>query len=299
MLSILIPIFNQNVVRLVNTLNDQCIAANLEYQIICGDDCSDTAFKDQNQEISSLLGVNYIEFTENVGRSKLRNKLARLARYEYLLFIDCDSLVYTKNFIAKYLKSIEKGELCVYGGRRYAYMPPDSNKRLHWQYGSEREALPLRKRQKDIWLNFQSNNFLIRADWFSKIQFDESISGYGYEDLVFSEKLKETGIRVRHIENMVIHEGLDEDGAFMNKTEKAMSNLAQLYQQKKIQSTRLIESYNLLQYIISDEKFSSFGFYCLGKVMDSLQNRRPSIFYFNLWKLCRFANYYHALQKRF
>ena len=298
MLSILIPIFNQNVVRLVNTLNDQCIAANLEYQIICGDDNSDSSFKDQNQEISTLLGVNYIEFTENVGRSKLRNKLARLARYEYLLFMDCDSLVYTKNFIPNYLLSKQKGELCVYGGRIYASKPPDPNKRLHWFYGSTREALPLVKRQKDVWLNFQSNNFLIRAEWFSKIQFDESITGYGYEDLVFAEKLKENGIRVCHIENMVIHEGLDDDGAYMNKTEKAMSNLAQLYFQKKIRSTRLIEGYNMLKHFISVAKFSNFGYFCLGRIMDSLQHGRPSIFYFNLWKLCRFANYYHSLQKR-
>jgi hypothetical protein len=52
MLSILIPIYNFNAVPLVKELQKQCMECDLEFEIICDDDCS-TLHQQENQAISS------------------------------------------------------------------------------------------------------------------------------------------------------------------------------------------------------------------------------------------------------
>jgi glycosyltransferase involved in cell wall biosynthesis len=53
MLSILIPIYNFNAVPLVKELQKQCMECDLEFEIICIDDCS-TLHQQENQAISSI-----------------------------------------------------------------------------------------------------------------------------------------------------------------------------------------------------------------------------------------------------
>ena len=168
MLSILIPVYNQNAVKLVKDLKKQCESLDIEYQIMVFDDLSTEETRKQNRELGHEFGVNYLELSENHGRAKIRNRLARMARYKHLLFIDGDSGIIRDDFIKKYLDQIEHAEV-VYGGRLYEKdKPEDPQLMLHWKYGRTREALPLKKRLLDPYLNFQSNNFMITAWLFGK-----------------------------------------------------------------------------------------------------------------------------------
>ena len=119
MLSILIPIFNFDVRPLVSDLHGQCEVEGVAYEIICFDDGSSPDFKQKNQEIWKRTNVIYREMPQNLGRSAIRNALGRAARFEQLLFMDCDSRVVYPDFIKNYLRHATPDTLV------YDHAPPE------------------------------------------------------------------------------------------------------------------------------------------------------------------------------
>jgi len=91
MLSILIPIYNEDITKLVKDLAYQCNRQKIDFEIICFDDASKQRYKDKNEVLRSVFRVNYVELSENLGRAKIRNWLAKSARFEHLMFLDGDS----------------------------------------------------------------------------------------------------------------------------------------------------------------------------------------------------------------
>ena len=103
MLSILIPIYNFDVRPLINDLQKQSELTGVEYEIICLDDGSTAHFKAIHKGLTTLSNVHYEELPQNLGRSKIRNQLAKMAQYDYLLFMDNDSGLTHPNYIQTYL----------------------------------------------------------------------------------------------------------------------------------------------------------------------------------------------------
>ena len=62
MLSILVPIYNENVVELVSILQHQCEELELEYEIICIDDCSIDRIHTRNVIGLSNKNIKYQRF---------------------------------------------------------------------------------------------------------------------------------------------------------------------------------------------------------------------------------------------
>ena len=98
MLSILIPVYNFNISNLVHALVDQIKDNSIEAEIIIVDDASDSQIE-SNHELQQLPFVTFEQLTQNIGRSKIRNYLASKARYNYLLFIDCDASIYSSHYL--------------------------------------------------------------------------------------------------------------------------------------------------------------------------------------------------------
>lgn len=243
MLSILIPIYNFDVRQLVAELEQQCISAGAAYEIICLDDKSEEAFRQKNRAVQSLLHVHYEELSENLGRSRIRNRLADLARYPYLLFMDCDSKVVKKDYIQTYLKWVEPDRL-LYGGRIYTDQPPTELQfSLHWTYGREREQIPTAKRNQAPYQSFMTNNFLIPKSIFQTIRFDENIRQYGHEDTLFGLELQKHQIPILHLDNPLEHIGLESSQEFLRKTDLAIQNLCKLLESGKSIKTRLLDFY--------------------------------------------------------
>ncbi len=291
MISILIPIYNFDVTQLVSKLVEQCVKAKINYEIICFDDGSQRQFKAKNQAILHLMGVNYVELSENFGRSKIRNKLASVASFDYMLFMDCDSKVKYATYIKRYKKEIANECEVVYGGRIYKKSKPRAkSKTLHWKYGSQREALPAKKRKRRPYLNFMSNNFLIRSDIFLDIKFDESIEGYGYEDLAFAEKLKKFEIDILHIDNPLEHLGLEKSVDFLAKTEVGIENLKNLIKEGKIVETRLTKAADWIDKL----RLTPLVLNWLKRNEDSLRKNllspNPSLRKLDFYKLLHFLN---------
>ena len=88
MVSVLIPIYNTDVRAFVKQLILQLEKNQLDGEIQCLDDGSNEEFIILNREISNLKFVRYKELNLNIGRSRIRNLLAKTAKFQWLLFAD-------------------------------------------------------------------------------------------------------------------------------------------------------------------------------------------------------------------
>ena len=214
------------------------------YEICLLDDASDEKIKSRNRDVIHKARVRYEELPQNIGRSAIRNRLVEMAQYDYLLFMDCDSGVVMSNYLQTYVKALHPKRL-LYGGRAYLPKPPsDPQYLLHWHYGRQREQQDFLERQKNPYHSFMTNNFLIPKSIFASIIFDESLRNYGHEDTLFGMELAEKNIEIQHLNNPLLHLGLESATVFLSKTKMAVHNLAQLQQQGKRVETRLNKTYS-------------------------------------------------------
>ncbi len=176
MLSVLIPIFNYDVNHLIASLSEQGKSAGIEFEILCYDDGSSQNIKSLNAGLEQIDHVVYKEFDMNIGRSRIRNRLANDAKYMALLFMDCDMLIVKNDFLAKYLKSFEDGYVIVGGVVYDSDKPEDRSKLLRWRYGHEREALSAQCRSERPYKSVMSGTFRRDKKVFLDSCFDENIS---------------------------------------------------------------------------------------------------------------------------
>jgi glycosyltransferase involved in cell wall biosynthesis len=282
MLSVLIPTYNYNAVALVNELHKQLLKSKVLFEIICIDDGSKSALNQQNEQINALSGTRFIELKDNVGRSAIRNYLSNEAVYTWLLFLDSDVLPVSPIFIRNYLKEIQDksgGVFC--GGIRY--LASDKNKkRLRYKYGVKFEEVSEEKRNKRPYKFFFTSNFLISKETFNTIRFEEKLTKYGREDLLFSLTLKAKNHPIIHLKNEVYHLGIDDDAIFVFKTKQAMENIAFLADNNLI----LTKEGNLLK---SVHYLSLFGISSVvGRLTPFFEKKaikNASIFYLNCFKV--------------
>ena len=293
MLSLLIPVYNRDVRPLVNALRGQAEKTGIDYEILCIDDDSEDMYKKVNASLAGLPGVRYIELPENIGRARIRNVLAREAKFDALLYLDCDARLISPDYVAAYIPYID-GQV-VYGGTSYSAVPPENKElQLHWYYGTTREALPTDLRKQIGYPAFKTNNFLCPKLIIDSIPFNENVSRYGHEDTLFANQLEEQQVKLIHIDNPVSHEGLEPMDEFLNKQYEAIDNLVELEKKGINVSTRLTKYY---------AKVSKFGLSpviaAVGKTMHQysrwkLKKNKPNIKYLDLLKFTR----YHNLKKK-
>lgn len=280
MLSILIPVFNYNVLPLVNELVKQCNSCGITFEIVCQDDASNSTENIQNQEINSFPNCSFFINETNLGRGKNINSLAKKAKYNWLLILDCDTFPTENNFIQNYISTISDSGNILFGGIIYEDKKPEKKQRLRWIYGRERETSAV-----------LSSNLLIKKDVFLQFSFDESIIKYGYEDLLFFAVLKKNNFKINHIENPTFHLNLETSELFLAKTKTALENLVFLYNSKKIsaEESKIIKAFELLK-SLKLIGFTRFLFNKKRKTIEhNLLSENPSLFYFDLYKLGYFC----------
>ena len=224
MLSICIPIFNYDTTNLLNDLQVQISRVNIPVEIVCIDDCSASPFVEKNKEICRKSGT-YIQLNCNIGRAKIRNLFLEHTKYEYLLFLDCDSVIVSSNFIQQYLNAITEGTTVICGGRIYSEERPVRQNHLRWQFGRKRESLQVDVRCKHPNRSFMTNNFIINRKILTHIKFEERLEQYGHEDTLFGFQLKVNNICISHIDNPVLNGHLEHNAEFIAKTEHGLENL--------------------------------------------------------------------------
>ncbi len=287
MISILIPIYNYDVFPLVSELHKQCLASKIDFEILCQDDASNH-FLNENQKINSLENCSFSINNSNLGRGKNRNDLAKKAKHEWLLFMDCDTFPTQDDFIQNYISPIHKeNQKVIFGGIKYQKEKPETKQLLRWVYGNARETIPVEKRNSNPNTTALTSNLLIEKEVFISNSFDESITKYGYEDLVFLLDLKKKGIIVKHIDNPTFHLGLETSQEFLDKTKTALENLKLISKTNSLDSSesKLLRTHNFLKriYLVS---FVSFLFEKTErKIVKNLLSQNPSLLLFDWFKL--------------
>ena len=113
MLSILIPVYKYDIVNFVQTLHQSALDAAIPFEIRVYDDASGPEWYHVNKEVCNLEGVIYKSFDKNLGRSAMRNTLAKDSRFNNLLFIDGDSGIVDLTYIPALVKIMDGQQVIV------------------------------------------------------------------------------------------------------------------------------------------------------------------------------------------
>jgi len=291
MLSVLIPTYNYNAYPLVLKLSQQSESESIDYEIIVLDDCS-TEIIVENSKINEMPSCLYKKLEENIGRSAIRNKLASIAKYNTLLFLDVDTIPIHDNFIANYLSLLNNDYDIIYGGIRYQPDRPKAEELLRWKYGNEREALTVEKRELKPYISFLTLNFIIKKQIFGALKFDEDIPNLRHEDTLFALEAKKLKLKIKHTENPVYHLGLDTSDGFLEKSTEAVDALNLFIKQKLITANDTSISkavYKVKK--IGLLKVGALSFSFLKKTLEkNLKSSSPSLFLFDIYRLGYFCS---------
>lgn len=283
-----------------------------------------------NLKINELPHCRHLRRTENAGRAAIRNLLADEAQGEWLLFLDSDAKVEKPDFLAAYLAaanaespepsdeqegpdnkqtepreeqekpSDEQAERAVprrsnapviVGGLYHAPACADPTRALRFRY--EREADRSRsaaQRSLKPYMEFSTFNFMIRSDIFHSLRFDEQCREYGYEDVLFGLALQRRGIPILHIDNALLHTGLDTNAQFLGKTEAALRTLAALAPELR-ECSRVHRLFaRLKRYALAPLLRAAFRLCgkCFRRRLE--KSARPSLRLFALYKLIYYAS---------
>lgn len=287
MISICIPIYNFQVCNLVAELHKQAEQLKIVYEIICIDDSSEKKWVEKNECLNGHVNVRYYQLKSNIGRSKIRNLMAEKSKYDYLLYLDCDSAIISDNFLSKFI-GIQQVSNVVYGGRTHGNKRPENNSlSLRWLYGIKREDKTIADRELDPYLSFRSNNFLIHKATFQSIKFNELFKGYGHEDTYFAQELKEKNIPIVHVNNPILHVGLENNEEFLNKTKEGIKNLTHLLNSNTtlINDIRLIKTYKKVKKYKLSFLFKLSHPFLIKFLTKKLLSSNPKLIYLDIYKL--------------
>jgi glycosyltransferase involved in cell wall biosynthesis len=285
MLSILIPTYNYDVTLLVERLIKQLEITTIPFEIRIQDDCSTIKEAvEANRALETIPNCFFNQNSKNLGRTATRQVLAESSKYPWLLFMDADVLPKNDAFIEKFELETQAADV-VFGGIAYESKKPDKEKMLRWKYGSAREARPVAEREKMPYLSIISGCVLIEKKTF--LSANTLIDNLYGGDVVFCMELQKMGATVKHIDNAVLHLGLESNASFIEKTNKGLESLLYFEQkgiipndyrpiQKAYRSLENNKGIKLFQWVMK-------LFY--KSIQKNLLSASPSMFLFDLYRL--------------
>lgn len=197
--------------------------------VILDDGTGDDALAQRVRDAVAALPfpARFARLDRNEGRSKGRNRLVGHARGGHFLFLDSDMLPDHADFLQVWLDLIATQNPAVaFGGFSLDQAPVRPDHALHRAMAGHSDCLPATERARMPEKIFTSN-LLVRRDVFAAETFDESFTGWGWEDV-------EWGMRVTarwpilHVENTATHLGLDTPRTLADKYEQSAGNFARI-----------------------------------------------------------------------
>ena len=293
MLSILIPTYNYDCTQLVRDLHGQAELLGVDYEIIVMDDASpQPACKLRNRVINELPHCRYVELESNLGRARIRNRLADEARFDWLLFMDSDAEVVSNSFVADYLKHTDADVVC--GGLCHADTLPSPEVSLRYAYEKRADKKrTARFRAQHPYGQFITFCFMVHASIFRSIRFDESITEYGHEDTLFGVELERRKANILHIDNPMRQGGIETNEEFVEKTRAALRNLA-LMEGNLQNHSSLLRLYGVLHRVRMDRCVARWFARREGWLTARLISPKPKLHLYFIYKL----GYYCSLKQK-
>lgn len=303
MISILIPVYNYDIAVLVHSLKEAMEAIPEYSELIIGSDGSAPEYLARYETL--LNGrVSIVSSEKNIGRAAIRNKLASQSKGNYLLFIDADATIpgTAENYLRGWLPYLKSAKV-VCGGIIYPdYPPADPDKMLRWKYGRKREQRKASDRNRHPHARFSGFNFMIERDTFMKIRFNEELKQYGHEDTLLGYQLNKAGVNILHINNGLIHGGIESNSDYLAKIKEGIENLSILCDKVTDRKTfassvRLVRAYDRLASLGLAYFMAGFYIRYRDRLEIALDSSKVSLFKFGLFRITLFATY-RAIHKR-
>lgn len=289
-ISILIPTYNYACRQLVECIKRQVdliklsLESSFRYEIIIAEDgSSDIDAIKENATTESFENCKHIIHNINKGRSAIRNELAHISKFKWLLFIDSDMNIDNESFLLSYLCSsydtVIDGGVKIKGNKNLLC----NNLRFIYEKSAERYHTA-HMRNKMPYNHFHTANFMIRRDIMLDIPFDERFKKYGYEDILLGKTLYDNNIKIFHLENPVSFEVFENNELFIQKTEEGLNTLYRFRKELSGYSKLLVIA-NRLE-IIGLKKLIGFTHKRLGtKARNNITGENPSLLIFKLYKI--------------
>jgi glycosyltransferase involved in cell wall biosynthesis len=296
-ISLLVPVYNYDLIALIHGMKSALGKVPEFCEILIGDDGSSPEFKEKYRALEEE-GIRLISSEKNIGRASIRNKLAMEAVGDFFLFIDADTVLpgTAEAYFRKWLPLMSIYKV-ICGGILYHDAPPgDPDKLLRWKYGKWMEQRKAAEKNKNPHEWFSTFNVMIEKTVFSKIRFNEELKQYGYEDTLMGYQLKKAGIDILHIDNGLIHEGLETNKEFLNKTKLGIENLSKLYNNitdKKTfsRTVRIMRTYNCLRFFHMTYLLTRLYIRYRDRMEIKLDSGKISVLLFRFYKVAMFCTY--------
>jgi GT2 family glycosyltransferase len=303
-ISLLIPVLDYDIVALVHSMKSAMPKVPELIEILIGDDGSSPEYREKYRSLEGD-GVRVISSGKNIGRAAIRNRLAMEALGDYFLFIDADTMIpaTAEAYLRKWIQAAGMARV-ISGGILYRDSPPgDPDKLLRWKYGRLKEQKKASERNKHPNAGFSTFNVLIESSVFSKIRFDETLRQYGHEDTLMGYQLKKAGIKILHIDNGLIHEGVESNREFLAKTKLGIENLSKLYDKvtdKKAfsETVRMLNFYHRLRILRMTRVLAGFFIKYRERMEIRLDSNKISLNLFALYKISMFCTYREIHKRR-
>jgi glycosyltransferase involved in cell wall biosynthesis len=296
-ISLLIPVLDYDIVALVHSMKNAMGKVPELHEILIGDDGSLPEYREKYRSLEGN-GVKLIVSEKNIGRASIRNMLAREATGVYLLFIDADAMLpaTAEAYLRKWISTAGLARV-LSGGILYNESPPgDPDKLLRWKYGMMKEQKKAADRNKHSNAGFSTFNVLIEKSVFSKIRFNEELRHYGHEATLMGYQLRKAGISILHVDNGLIHEGLESNKEFLAKTKLGIENLSKLYdmvtdRKAFSQTVRMLRLYNKLRLFRLTRILAGVFIKYRDRMEIRLDSNKISLNLFSIYKICMFCTY--------
>lgn len=283
MLSILIPTYNQPCLALVEELQRQAEGLAIAYEILLVDDGStDAETLRQNKLIARIPTCRCLPTRKNIGPARIRNYLADMAEYPYLLFLDADTYPASPHFLSAYWKARGMNRV-VCGGFAYERTDTPAMCALRYQYGIHVEEKSAKARNRSPYEQFISMSFLADKYIFKRVRFAETMH-FGYEDTYWGMMLEQAHVELVHIDNPVFHRTQDSAEAYLDKVRRSVKNLAENRELMRSQ-VRLLRWHEKISDFGLDGIFVYFFKKMRNKLERNLKGESPSMYLFAFYKL--------------
>jgi glycosyltransferase involved in cell wall biosynthesis len=230
-LSVLIPFWRDDPCELMASLDREAARLRTSVEIVVLDDGSgdDALAEKVAHKLHELrLPARFVRLMRNEGRSRGRNRLAAHARGSAYLFLDADMRPDDDRFLTFWADLVAREDPAVaFGGFSLKQAPKAGKFAVHRRMALKAECVPFDQRARRPEKYVYTCNLLVRRDAFYSEAFDESFTGWGWEDVEWATRVAQR-YTVVHVDNPASHLGLDTVSGLAAKYEQSVGNYARL-----------------------------------------------------------------------